>query len=188
MIQWQAKFHQGLAYQAFLAKHADSRADQPRWQQVYEQVRLSEPQMTLLGGFVRRMNVLCLVGAWCGDCIEQGPILQRIAEATGGRIDLRFLDRDANPDVQEELRICGGNRVPVAVFLSEDFHECARFGDRTLSTYREMAARLGGAACRIGRVHDCEDHAAQVQDWLDQFERVELMLRLSPRLRQKYMD
>jgi hypothetical protein len=188
MIQWQAKFQQGLAYQAFLARHADPRADQPRWQQVHDQVRLSEPQTALLGGFVRRMNVLCLVGAWCGDCIEQGPILQRIAEAAGGRIDLRFLDRDAHPDVQEELRICGGKRVPVSVFLSEDFLECARFGDRTLSMYRDMADRLEGAACRIGRVHDREDHAAQVQDWLDEFERVQLMLRLSPRLRQKYMD
>jgi thiol-disulfide isomerase/thioredoxin len=188
MIEWQAKFEQGLPYQPFLAKHADPRGDLPRWQQVHAQVRLSESQMTLLGGFVRRMNVLCLLGAWCGDCIEQGPILQRIAEAAAGRIDLRFLDRDAHPDVQEELRICGGNRVPVVVFLSEDLKECARFGDRTLSMYRQMAEGLAGTACRIGRVHDSEDHAAQVQDWLDEFERVQLMLRLSPRLRRRHMD
>lgn len=188
MIQWQTKFEQALPYPAFLAKYADPRSDQPRWQQVYGQIELGEAQKTLLAGFKRRMNVLCLVGAWCGDCVEQGPVLQRIAEAGNGQVDLRFLDRDTHPDVQEELRVCGGQRVPVAVFLSEDFQECARFGDRTLSMYREMVAKLSGAACRIGRVHDSADHAVHVQDWLDEFERVQLMLRLSPRLRQKYMD
>ncbi len=188
MIQWKAKFEQALPYVPFLAKYADPRSDQPRWQQVHDQVHLGDGQKALLGGFVRQVNVLCLVSAWCGDCVEQGAILQRIAEAAGKRIDLRFLDRDTNPDVRDELRICGGTRVPVVVFLSEDFQECARFGDRTLSTYRQMATRLGGAACRIGMIHDGEDHHVLVQEWLDQFERVELMLRLSPRLRSKHMD
>jgi thiol-disulfide isomerase/thioredoxin len=188
MIQWKPKFEQALPYGPFLQKYADPRSDLPRWQQVYDQLRLNEAQKTLLAGFTRQMNVLCLVGAWCGDCIEQGAILQRIAEATAGRIDLRMLDRDDNADVQEELRICGGKRVPVVVFLSEDFYECARFGDRTLSAYRELAIKIGGAACRVGLVHNSAHHEAQVQDWLDEFERVQLMLRLSPRLRGKYLD
>ncbi len=143
MMQWKPKFEQALPYKAFLEKHADPRMDQPRWQQAYQQIRLTDSQTGLLGGFTRSMNLLCLVGAWCGDCIEQGAILQRIAEAATGHIDLRFLDRDASPNVQDELRICGGNRVPVAVFLSEDFHECARFGDRTLSTYRQNGRETG---------------------------------------------
>ena len=47
------------------------------------------------GGFVRRMSVLCLTGAWCGDCINQCPTfdraenpLTRIGEASRvGRVD-----------------------------------------------------------------------------------------------------
>jgi thiol-disulfide isomerase/thioredoxin len=188
MIPWQSRFEKGLGYQSFLEKFADPQRDQPRWQRVYEQIRLSDGQKQLLAGFTRRMNVLCLAGAWCGDCVEQGPILQRIAEAAGGNVDLRFLDRDENPDVQEDLSICGGRRVPVAVFLSEDFFECARFGDRTLSAYRQMARQRVGAACSVGAVRDEDLHAAAVQEWLDEFERVQLMLRLSPRLRQKHKD
>ena len=134
------------------------------------------------------MNVLCLAGAWCGDCVEQCPILQRLAEGSSRCVDLRFLDRDEHPDVQAELSICGGKRVPVAVFLSEDFYECARFGDRTLSTYRVMAASLAGAACPTGHAFDDDLQQAQVQEWLDQFERVELMLRLSPCLRRRHED
>lgn len=188
MIDWRQKFEQALPYGPFLDRYADSRSDQPRWQRVYEQVHLHEDQRTLLAGFTRRLNALCLVGAWCGDCVEQGPILQRIAEGSPRCIDLRFLDRDEHPDVQSELSICGGNRVPVAVFLSEDFHECARFGERTLSTYRVMAANLTGAACPTGLGFDTDLRDAQLQDWLDQFERVQLMLRLSPRLRRRHED
>jgi len=33
-------------------------------------------------------------------------------------------------DVARELAICGGNRIPVVVFLSEDFFECGRYGER----------------------------------------------------------
>ncbi len=188
MIAWRPRFEQALPYKAFLEENADPKMDQPRWQRVYEQISLTDQQRVLLAGFTRQINVLCLVGAWCGDCVEQGPILQRIAEAAPGKIDLRFLDRDDHPDVQEELLVCGGKRVPVAVFLSEDFHECNRFGDRTLSAYREMAVETVGAACPVGLVLKSDLHAAQVQDWLDEFERVQLMLRLSPRLRRKHLD
>lgn len=188
MIDWKAKFEQALPYGPFLDKYAEPLSGKPRWQRVYDQVMLHEPQRHLLAGFIRRMNVLCLVGAWCGDCVEQGPILQRIAESSPSCIDLRFLDRDQHPDVQAELSICGGKRVPVAMFLSEDFHECARFGDRTLSTYRVMAAHLSGAACPTGLGFDTDLREAQVQDWLDEFERVQLMLRLSPRLRHQHGD
>jgi hypothetical protein len=37
-------------------------------------------------------------------------------------------------------------------------------------------------------VPDAEETAATLQDWLDEFERVQLMLRLSTRLRQKHGD
>jgi thiol-disulfide isomerase/thioredoxin len=134
------------------------------------------------------MNVLCLAGAWCGDCINQCPIFQRIAEATD-QIALRFLDRDEHADVQAELSLCGGNRVPVLVFLSEDFTECGRYGDRTLAKYRDMAATLLGPACPTGiGAPDPNSLAAVTSDWLNEFERVQLMLRLSARLRERHGD
>jgi hypothetical protein len=112
----------------------------------------------------------------------------RIAEASSV-IDLRFLDRDTNPDLSERLRILGGSRVPVVVFLSEDFYEFARFGDRTLSTYRKMASEQIGSACSTGIVPPPEKELAVLaQEWVDIFERPQLALRLSPMLRERYND
>lgn len=186
-MDWRRAFDTGLDYRTFLERHGTA-VHRDRWQAVYQQAVLTQPQQTLLSGFVRRMNVLCLAGAWCGDCVNQCPILQRFAEATD-KIALRFLDRDQHPDIQKELAINGGQRVPVVVFLSEDFHECGRYGERTISKYRELAQTLTGAACPTGIGSGDRTLLANVtSEWLTEFERIQLMLRLSPRLRQLHGD
>jgi thiol-disulfide isomerase/thioredoxin len=182
-----SQFSFALPYREFLDRYATP-AHRSRWQATYDDVKLSAEQRELLARFVRRMNVLVLAGAWCGDCARQCPIFQRFAEAAPV-INVRFLDRDDYPDVQQALRINGGDRVPVVVFLSEDGHEAARYGDRTLSAYRELAAQLDGAACATGIAQPGDPLLARVtQDWLNEFERVQWMLRLSPRLRQLHGD
>ena len=55
----------------------------------------------------RIVNVLCLSGIWCGDCVRSVPIVARLAEAAGPAVDLRFLDRDAIPELRDELRVLG---------------------------------------------------------------------------------
>jgi len=132
--------------------------------------------------------VLCLAGAWCGDCVNQCPIFDRFA-AVSPRIELRFFDRDAHPELAAELRICGGARVPVLVFLSEDGQEVARYGDRTLSKYRQLVGQLAGASCPTGLVLPEQDLLDAVTgDWLNEFERAQWILRTSARLRQLHGD
>ena len=186
-MDWKTVFEQALAYDSFLEAHGMAEHRQ-RWQGLYDQVRLTEAQSQLLAGFTRQMNVLCLTGAWCGDCVNQCPILQQFAEASPP-IDLRFLDRDAAPELRDHLSICAGHRVPIVVFLSEDYVECGRYGDRTLSKYRDMAQTLLGAACPTGSGAANPDLLAAVtSEWLGEFERIQWMLRLSPKLRQKHGD
>jgi thiol-disulfide isomerase/thioredoxin len=181
------KFAQALPYADFLSRYANEGQKQ-RWAQVYQQVTLTPGQRELLASFRRTMNVLCLAGAWCGDCINQCPIFQHFASAVPV-IEVRYLDRDDHPELQRELQINGGNRVPVEIFFSEDGFEVARYGERTLSKYREMARAQVGALCPTGITIPGDTLLAQVtQDWLNEFERVQLLLRLSPRLRQRHED
>ena len=183
---WAAAFAQALPYDAFLAHHAtpDQRS---RWEGVRGRVALTATQKQLLGSFKRRMPVLVLSGAWCGDCVNQCPIFAAFAAETKA-IDLRFLDRDALPEIAAHMKVCGGQRVPTAAFFSEDFTPVLFYGDRTLSAYRAAAVQLG-TSCPSGAVPPPSDAiAAVVADWLDQFERVHHILRLSARLRQKHGD
>jgi hypothetical protein len=186
-MDWINVFAEAVPYAAFLDRYATS-SQRVRWDELHGRFTLSTSQRELLGGFVRRMPVLCLAGAWCGDCINQCPVFDHFAQAAAV-IDLRFLDRDAQPGVREELAINGGYRVPVVLFLSEDGFEVARYGERTLSVYRRLAAEKLGPACPTGITLPTDDAIAFIMaEWLAEFERVQLLLRLSPRLRQKHGD
>jgi len=181
------RYADGLEYAAFLDRYG-SDAHKSRWQATLDAVQLTAAQTELLRSFRRQMDVLCLAGAWCGDCSSQCPIFERFARVNP-LIRVRYLDRDDHAEVQEQLRINGGNRVPVLVFFSEDGYEVARYGERTLSRYRQMMRDQLGASCPTGINIGSDPLLAQVtQDWLNEFERVQYILRLSPRLRQKHND
>ena len=184
---YQAVFQQALPYGDFLAAHA-SPDQQQRWQQMADSVELGSDQRQLLGSFTRQMKVLCIAGAWCGDCVDQCPILRSFEEASSV-IQLRFIDRDIDDSFQQQMLMCGGARVPQVIFLSEDGEFVGRYGDRTLARYREMAASQLGASCPTGIVlPDRSTTEAVTAEWLDQFERIHLVLRTSPRLRELHGD
>jgi hypothetical protein len=175
-------FPAALPYDEFLTRFGTA-TDRARWDGTRQAVTLTDAQRQLLDLFTRRTNVLVLAGAWCGDCANQCPIFERFAEAAPV-LQIRYLDRDAFPDAQRELQVNGGNRVPVAVFFSEDGFEAARYGERTLSAYRRMVQGVvPGVTPPSG-----DALAAATADWLRQFERVQWMLRLSPRLRRLHRD
>ena len=181
------KFSAALDYAAYLQTGNDSQRQ--RWKQVHDAAVLTDAQKTLLGGFVREMNLLIVSGIWCGDCVQQCPLVARIAEANPAKIHLRLVDRDAEADLSARLYLNGGNRVPVMLLLAEDFEFCALAGDRTLNRYRAIAQRQLGPACPTGIVApDQNELAATLADWLCEIERVQLMLRLSPRLRDRHGD
>jgi thiol-disulfide isomerase/thioredoxin len=181
------RFASALPYNCYVQTGTDEQ--QRRWNQVYEAAHLTDAQKKLVEGFVREMKILVFSGIWCGDCVEQCPLILRIADANTRKIDLRFVERLRDGELIPELRINAGNRVPVVLFLSEDNEWCATAGDRTINRYRAIALRKLGPLCPTGIVApEKEELEATLGDWVNEVERVQLMLRLTPRLRQKYQD
>lgn len=100
------------------------------------------------------------------------------------RIDLRFIEREMNIELKEELRINGGSCIPVVQFFSEDDRWCATSGDRSLNRYRALALKRLGPNCPTGTLPpEVGEVEATLADWLNEVERVQVMLRLTPRLR-----
>ncbi|MEZ6094460.1 MAG: thioredoxin family protein [Pirellulaceae bacterium] len=176
---------QALSYSDFLAKNASER-DLQKWSLVYDRVQFSNSQRQMVEGFVREMHLLVMAGTWCGDCAVQCPIIQKIGEANP-RLHVRFIDRDANLELAAELTICGAPRIPQTMMFDEDFNPISRVGEKTLSQYRVLAARLAGASCGTGLITDQERNTV-TQEWCDQFEYAQHILRLSPRLRERHGD
>lgn len=186
-LDWKSVYESALGYDDYLQNHGTER-DRSRWAASSEAAELEASQKTLLEGFSRRMYLLCLSGAWCGDCVESCPIFHQFALACP-QLELRFLDRDTDPAVKSALTIVGATRVPQTVVLSEDFSLVDRLGDRTLSKYRDLAAKITGAACSSGLIIPGDPlRRTIIQEWLDQLERCQLILRTSPSLRERHND
>jgi thiol-disulfide isomerase/thioredoxin len=168
------------------------------WDRAATTFSLTPAQAATLAAITRRINILCLSGTWCGDCSAQVPMLDAMARAaplpaesepgTPG-IALRLLDRDANLDLAQRVKIAGGLRVPTVIFTNEDFDFVAITGDRMLARYRGIAARQLGPSCPLpGAPLPPDEVAATLQEWVNEVERVGLLLRLSPKLRERYAD
>ena len=184
----QGKFERGLSYADFVAT-GEPLGHRDPWDMRYEQLHLSAEQDQFVKAFTRQIHVLCLTGTWCGDCALQGSAMARIAEANP-KIHLRFVPKsNEHAELVVKAVINNGFRVPVTWFMAEDFETVSWFGDRTLSRYRSMA--------RKGLAPELVEHLAPppadpvrevLSEVLEEFERVQLLLRLSTRLRSKHDD
>ncbi len=183
----QRKFADGYSYDSYVGTGSP---DQARaWNAMHARLALTASQRALISSFSRRLNVLVSSGIWCGDCSAQCPMLDHIARANPAVLSLRFLDRDAHRDLSDQIKVCGGNRVPTVLFLSEDYEFCGLSTDKSLSRLRALAAKSLGASCPLPGAESAADElAATLQDWVNDFEKMHLLVRLSPKLRQRHGD
>ena len=182
---WRTQFEAASPMRSYL--NAGKEPHKTKWEAMANHVGLSYEQQRRAGTFRRTMPILVLSGIWCGDCVRQGPILQAITDASPG-LELRLVEQSED-GLADELRINGALKVPVVVLLSEDFFEISRIGDRMLSTYRKKAQRELGPTCEVGIVPPAaQELAIEIDEWLDEIERAQWILRLSPLLRDRYKD
>jgi len=181
------KFDQALSFEQFIAL-GEPDGHHHQWHERHGRLELNDQEQSLVVGFTRDMNVLCLTGTWCGDCALQGAAMQRIAEANP-RIHLRYLLRtEEHADLIVPNPINGGFRVPITWFMAEDFEPVSRIGDRTLSRYRAMARKVLGEQSNVLTPPPDDPVREVLHEVLDEFERVHLLLRTSARLREKHGD
>jgi thiol-disulfide isomerase/thioredoxin len=183
---WRKHFEVGVTHESFVK--SGKLEETTLWKERADRTpELTKEQIARLEGYNRELNILVYAGTWCGDCSRQAPMLKKLTDVAGEKVRLRFVERESSKELQDELRLVGGLRVPVVVFLTEDFWEVGRFGDRLLHVYRSKAAREIGRGVDEGVL---SPHALELEmaEWVDVFERMLLMVRLSPPLRRRHGD
>ena len=78
-MNFATKFENGLTYRKFLDKYGTDEHKR-RWDAFSAEVNLTDAQKELLRSFTRQMKVLVLAGTWCGDCVNQCPIWEHLAD------------------------------------------------------------------------------------------------------------
>jgi hypothetical protein len=85
------------------------------------------------------LNVLVLAEDWCGDVIDNLPVLGDLARETG-TLNVRIFLRDQNPDLMDQFLNQGQFRsIPVFAFFDDQFHEIGRFIERPASVTARRA-------------------------------------------------
>jgi thiol-disulfide isomerase/thioredoxin len=66
------------------------------------------------------VRVLVLSEDWCGDCTDNLPILNRLAEESG-KLDVRIVSRDDNLDIMDNyLKYGTFQAIPLILFLNDE--------------------------------------------------------------------
>lgn len=68
--------------------------------------------------------------AWCGDSAQNLPIINKIAEASGGSIDLRIVLRDEHSEIMDKYLTNGGRSIPKLIAENTDGVELFTWGPR----------------------------------------------------------
>ena len=104
---------------------------------------------------------------WCGDGAQIMPVLDAIATASEGRIELRGLFRDTNLDLMDHFLTGGGRSIPMTIALNADFEVKASWGPRPIEA-SELVRRLKS------NPETAEHYSAHLHKWYAQDKQVSI--------------
>jgi hypothetical protein len=153
------RFEQGMSYEQF--KQQMTR-NQERFEANERALQLASDDLAALSGLPQPLDVLVLAEDWCGDVIDNLPVLGRLA-ADSGKLELHVFLRDQNLDLMDQYLNQGQYRsIPVFAFFDHQLNELGRFIERPPSvterraqSRRELAAQhpeFGDPATPIAQV------------------------------------
>jgi hypothetical protein len=94
--------------------------DDARMNRIAPTIKLLPELQAALGKLTQRYIWAIITEGWCGDASETVPIIEAVAEASGGHLETRYFLRDANPDFINQYLTNGGRAMPIAVVLHAD--------------------------------------------------------------------
>ncbi|UOQ79042.1 thioredoxin family protein [Hymenobacter sp. 5516J-16] len=130
-----------------------------RMERLDKQVQVQPELLAAVQGLQQRYVWLVLTEGWCGDAAQIVPVLEKIAQASQGRITTHYLLRDENLDLMDRYLTNGGRSIPKLIVLRADtLHEVAQWGPRPAA-----AQELFQAMKAAGATH--EEFAEKLHGW-----------------------
>ncbi len=89
------------------------------------------PELTaFLNNNTKKYFWLAIAEYWCGDASQCVPVMQSIAQASNGNIQLKIVLRDENPDLINAHLTNGSKSIPILLQLDESFNVNSSWGPR----------------------------------------------------------
>lgn len=132
------RLDQGISYEQFKNQMTRNR---DRIEANERRVEFDPSDLAAFKNLPRPLDVLVIAEDWCGDVVDNLPILARLA-ADSGKLDLHVFLRDQNLDLIDQYLKEGKYRsIPVFVFLDAELKELGRFIERPASVTERRAQR-----------------------------------------------
>lgn len=94
-----------------------------RMNRVDKTASLNEELATVVGNLKANYKFLVITEGWCGDAAQIIPVFNKIATASLGKIEMRFVLRDKNLPLIDAHLTNGGRAIPVLIVLNETADE-----------------------------------------------------------------
>ena len=123
------------------------------------------PELSAALGQLKQPYIWAIITeGWCGDASHTVPIIEAVAQASGGHLATRYFLRDTHPDLIDRYLTNGGRAIPIAVLLPADtLTEAGVWGPRPAplqAIYQDLKAREAPFKEVITQVNDWYDHDA----------------------------
>ena len=130
------RFSQGLNYDEYKAQMT---RNQERFVANEEAAAIDVEDKEAIASLENPLNVLVICEDWCGDVIDNLPVLGKLADETG-KLNIRVFLRDQNLDIMDQYLKDGQYRsIPVFVFFDENMNEKGSFLERPESVSARRA-------------------------------------------------
>lgn len=143
-IDYKSYFNQGISYEEYLRNFQGEIAigDESPFAQYLPQnwsrqsrldrkFKLNEDLSSAINSSDKPRKWLLITEHWCGDASQINPIINRIAQESKGKIDLRFIYRDANEELIDAHLTDGRSRsIPILIELDEEHNVLKTYGPR----------------------------------------------------------
>lgn len=132
------RFEQGMTYAAYREQMTRNRE---RFEENERTVEFAPEDLAFFKQLPQPISVVVLAEDWCGDVINNLPILGRLAEESG-KLDLRVFLRDQNLDIMDQYLKDGEHRsIPTFVFYDANWRELGHWIERP-ARVTEMQAEM----------------------------------------------
>lgn len=123
----------GVSYDDYLKDMNDKYRQ--GWIDKYDKIEITPAQREILASPSREMNIVVFAAGWCPDCKAACPIL-KIMEDLSNYIDLTLIDKDQHSDKMKDYHTNGGPRIPLVLFMNDEFEELDRWVERSKFGYQ----------------------------------------------------
>src|SRR5207302_5876377 len=130
------QFESGLTYDAYKAQMTRNREQVEKNE---KDLQLKSEDVAVFRNLPQPVNVLALAEDWCGDVVANLPVLGKLAEASGGKLNVRIHLRDQQPGSQimdQYLNRGEFRSIPTLVFLDGELNELGVWIERPESVTR----------------------------------------------------